>query len=60
MTSTVLEKILSEKEYEEDKKHIVKETIGAMRRFKALIKETLKESVVMNSGMVDEPMALKE
>ena len=60
MTRTALEKILTEIGYEEDEKKIVKETIGTMRRFKTLTKETLKESGKMNSGMIDELMAVKE
>eukprot|EP00957_Ditylum_brightwellii_P093599 7127567-Ditylum_brightwellii.AAC.1 len=60
MTKTALEKILTEIGYEEDKKKIIKETIGTMMRFKTLTKETLKESGVMNSSMIDELMALKE
>eukprot|EP00957_Ditylum_brightwellii_P016292 1225494-Ditylum_brightwellii.AAC.1 len=60
MTRTALEKILSEIRYEEDKKKIVKETVGMMRRFKTLTKETLKESDVMNSRMIDELIAVKE
>eukprot|EP00957_Ditylum_brightwellii_P132148 10075414-Ditylum_brightwellii.AAC.1 len=60
MTRTALEMILSEIGYEEDKKKIIKETIGTMRGFKTLMKETLKESGVMNSGIIDELMALKE
>eukprot|EP00957_Ditylum_brightwellii_P007013 530514-Ditylum_brightwellii.AAC.1 len=31
-----------------------------MKRFETLTMETLKESSVMNSGMIDELMALKE
>ena len=60
MTRTALEKILSEIGYEEDKKKIIKETVGIMRRFKTLTKETLKESGVMNSRMIDELMAVNE
>eukprot|EP00957_Ditylum_brightwellii_P198399 15118887-Ditylum_brightwellii.AAC.1 len=60
MTRAALEKVLIEIGYKEDKKKIVKETIRMMRRFKALTKETLKESGAMNSGMIDELMALKE
>eukprot|EP00957_Ditylum_brightwellii_P090033 6856834-Ditylum_brightwellii.AAC.1 len=60
MARTALEKILSEIGYEEDKKKIIKETVGRMRRFKTLTKETLKGSGVMNSGMSDELMAVKE
>eukprot|EP00957_Ditylum_brightwellii_P006736 511617-Ditylum_brightwellii.AAC.2 len=60
MTRTVLEKILSEIGYEEDEKKIVKETVGMMRRFKTLTKETLKECGVMNTGMIDELMVVKE
>eukprot|EP00957_Ditylum_brightwellii_P041437 3137910-Ditylum_brightwellii.AAC.1 len=60
MTRAVLEKVLTEIGYEEDKKKIVKGTIRIMRRFKTLMKETLKETGVMNSGMIDELMALKE
>eukprot|EP00957_Ditylum_brightwellii_P040306 3050057-Ditylum_brightwellii.AAC.1 len=60
MTRTSLDKVLSKIGNEEDKKKIVKETIGMMRRLKTLTKETLKESGVMNSGMIDELMALKE
>eukprot|EP00957_Ditylum_brightwellii_P152851 11634252-Ditylum_brightwellii.AAC.2 len=60
MTRTALEKILAEVGYEEDEKKIVKETIGTMKRFKTLTKETLKVSGVMNSSMIDELMALKE
>eukprot|EP00957_Ditylum_brightwellii_P152728 11625563-Ditylum_brightwellii.AAC.1 len=60
MTKAVLEKILTEIGYEEDKKKVVKETIGTMTRFKTLMKEILKESGVMNSSMIEELMALKE
>eukprot|EP00957_Ditylum_brightwellii_P077847 5916830-Ditylum_brightwellii.AAC.1 len=60
MTRTALEKVLSEIGYEEDKRKLVKETVGTMRRFKTLTKETLKESCVMNSRMIDELMAVKE
>eukprot|EP00957_Ditylum_brightwellii_P071480 5433153-Ditylum_brightwellii.AAC.1 len=60
MTRTALEKILTEIGYEQDKKKIVKETVRTMRRFKTLMKETLKESGEMNSGMIDELMAVKE
>ena len=45
MTRTALEKILTEIGYEEDKKKIVKETVGIMRRFKTLTKDTLKRVV---------------
>ena len=38
MTRTALEKILKEIGYEEDKKKIVKETVGMMRRFKTFDK----------------------
>eukprot|EP00957_Ditylum_brightwellii_P207156 15351728-Ditylum_brightwellii.AAC.1 len=60
MTRAALEKALPEIGYEEDKKKIVKETVRTMRRFKTLTKETLKKSGVMNSGMIDKLMALKE
>eukprot|EP00957_Ditylum_brightwellii_P183392 13969448-Ditylum_brightwellii.AAC.1 len=60
MTRAVLEKVLTEIGYEEDEKKIVKETIRTMKRFKTLTKETLKESGAMNSGMIDELMALNE
>eukprot|EP00957_Ditylum_brightwellii_P158944 12097625-Ditylum_brightwellii.AAC.1 len=60
MRKTALEKILSKIGYEEDEKKIVKETVGTMRGFKTLTKETLKESGIMNSGMIDELMAVKE
>eukprot|EP00957_Ditylum_brightwellii_P130303 9939748-Ditylum_brightwellii.AAC.1 len=60
MTRTALEKILSEIGYEEDKRKLVKETVGTTRRFKTLTKETLKVSGVMSSGMIDELMAVKE
>eukprot|EP00957_Ditylum_brightwellii_P060491 4592996-Ditylum_brightwellii.AAC.1 len=60
MTRAVLEKVLTEIGYEEGEKKITKETVGIMRRFKTLTKETLKESGVINSGMIDELMALKE
>eukprot|EP00957_Ditylum_brightwellii_P039892 3020433-Ditylum_brightwellii.AAC.1 len=60
MTRTVLKKILTEIGYKEDKKKIVKETIGTMRRFKTLTKETLKECGVINFGMIDELMVLNE
>eukprot|EP00957_Ditylum_brightwellii_P032807 2487150-Ditylum_brightwellii.AAC.1 len=60
MTRVALEKILSKIGYEEDKKKIIKETVRTMRRFKTLMKETLKESGVMNSRMIDELMAVKE
>eukprot|EP00957_Ditylum_brightwellii_P142677 10871220-Ditylum_brightwellii.AAC.1 len=60
MTTSALDKVLSEIGYEEDKKKIVKEKVGMMRQFKTLMKETLKESGVMNSGMIDELMTLKE
>eukprot|EP00957_Ditylum_brightwellii_P200601 15292614-Ditylum_brightwellii.AAC.1 len=60
MTRTVLDKILTEIGYEEDKTKIVKETVRTMRRFKSLTKETLKESGEMNSEMIDELMAVKE
>eukprot|EP00957_Ditylum_brightwellii_P014206 1070201-Ditylum_brightwellii.AAC.1 len=59
MTRTVLEKILTEIGYEEDEKKIVKETVGTMRRFKTLTKETLRENGKMNSRMIDELMAVK-
>eukprot|EP00957_Ditylum_brightwellii_P063285 4803093-Ditylum_brightwellii.AAC.1 len=60
MTTSVLDKILTEIGYEDDSKNTVKETIGIMRRLKILTKETQKESSVMNSGMIDELMALKD
>eukprot|EP00957_Ditylum_brightwellii_P048820 3704048-Ditylum_brightwellii.AAC.1 len=60
MTRAALEKVLTEMGYEEDKKKIVKETIGMMRRLKTLTKETLKESGVINFGIIDELLALKE
>eukprot|EP00957_Ditylum_brightwellii_P070388 5347645-Ditylum_brightwellii.AAC.1 len=60
MARTVLEKILTEIGYKEDEKKIVKETVGTMRRFKTLMKKTLKESGEMNSGMIDELIAVKE
>eukprot|EP00957_Ditylum_brightwellii_P169476 12899282-Ditylum_brightwellii.AAC.1 len=60
MTRTALEKILSELGYEEDKKKIVKETVGTMSRFKTLRKERMKESGAMNSGMIDELMAVQK
>eukprot|EP00957_Ditylum_brightwellii_P183721 13993766-Ditylum_brightwellii.AAC.1 len=60
MTRTMLEKILVKIRYEEDEKKIVKETVGTMRSFKTLTKETLKESGAMNSGMIDKLMAVKE
>ena len=59
MTRTALEKILKEIGYEEEKKKIVKETVGTMMRFKTLTKEALKESGEMNFGMIDELMAIK-
>eukprot|EP00957_Ditylum_brightwellii_P122901 9370680-Ditylum_brightwellii.AAC.1 len=51
MTRAALDTVLTKIGYEEDKKKIVKETVGMMRRFKALMKETLKESGAMNSAM---------
>eukprot|EP00957_Ditylum_brightwellii_P071072 5401060-Ditylum_brightwellii.AAC.1 len=60
MTTSVLDKVLIEIGYEEDKKMIMKETIRVIRRVKALMKEALKESGAMNSGMIDELMNLKE
>eukprot|EP00957_Ditylum_brightwellii_P118162 9012396-Ditylum_brightwellii.AAC.1 len=60
MTRAALEKLLTEIGYEEDEKKIVKETVVMMRRFETLTKETLKESGEMNSGMIDELMAVKE
>eukprot|EP00957_Ditylum_brightwellii_P067368 5114568-Ditylum_brightwellii.AAC.1 len=60
MTTSVLNKILTEVGYEEEEKKIVKETVGTMQRFKALTKETLKESGVINSSVIDKLMALKE
>eukprot|EP00957_Ditylum_brightwellii_P151076 11504129-Ditylum_brightwellii.AAC.1 len=60
MTRAALENILTGIGYEEDKKKIVKETVRTMRRFKTLTNNTLKESGVMNSGMIDKLMALKE
>eukprot|EP00957_Ditylum_brightwellii_P087605 6669221-Ditylum_brightwellii.AAC.1 len=50
MTRAALEKILSEVGYEEDKKKIIQD----------LDKGSLKESDVMNTGMVDELLAVKE
>eukprot|EP00957_Ditylum_brightwellii_P178234 13575227-Ditylum_brightwellii.AAC.1 len=60
MTRTALEKILSDIGYEEDKKKTVKQTVKLMRRFKTLTNETLKESGVINSRMIDELIAVKE
>eukprot|EP00957_Ditylum_brightwellii_P142855 10885154-Ditylum_brightwellii.AAC.1 len=60
MTRAALEKVLTEIGYEEAEEKIAKETANMMRRFKTLTKETQKESDVINSGMIDELMALKE
>eukprot|EP00957_Ditylum_brightwellii_P203042 15333003-Ditylum_brightwellii.AAC.1 len=60
MAKTALNKVLTEIRYKEKERKMVKETIGAMRRFKDLMKDTLKEGYRMNSGIIDECMALKE
>ena len=60
MRKKVLDAILTEMKYEDEEKKMVKETIDTLRRFKTISKQTLAENKNLNSGIIDELMALKE
>ena len=60
MTKQALDTILTEIGYEDEEKKMAKETVGTLRRFKTITEKTLEKNKNLNSGMIDELMALKE
>eukprot|EP00957_Ditylum_brightwellii_P009988 753547-Ditylum_brightwellii.AAC.1 len=60
MTKALLEKILTEMCYEDDKKKAVKEAMSTLRQMKTVTKEVLKEGDTLSLGIIDELMVLQE
>eukprot|EP00957_Ditylum_brightwellii_P061513 4668338-Ditylum_brightwellii.AAC.2 len=58
--NTALEEILIVLEYRDEEEIAVKREIGSLRRFKSIIRYTLKEAGGFTAGMIDEMMAVKE